>query len=92
MWCVRVSVVRQTDGATPLYVASLEGHVEVVRALAGAGAVVGQATVRAHWLARVCVGNSCLCRSKRVQLCVHEWCLRGEHGVGRCGVHAVQVV
>ena len=35
----------QTDGATPLYIASQEGHVEAVRALVGLGAAVNQATV-----------------------------------------------
>ena len=44
--CVRVSGGRQTDGCTPLYVASHNGHVEVVRALVGAGAAVNQARVR----------------------------------------------
>ncbi len=46
--CVRVCVVRQTDGRTPLYAASLNGHVEVVRALVGAGAAVNQAAVREY--------------------------------------------
>ncbi len=41
-----VCVVWQTDGWTPLYVASEKGHVEVVRALVGAGAAVNQAAVR----------------------------------------------
>jgi hypothetical protein len=45
MWWVRVSVVWQTDGTTPLYTACLNGHVEVVRALVGAGAAVNQANV-----------------------------------------------
>jgi hypothetical protein len=35
----------QASGASPLYVASLNGHVEVAVALLGAGADVGQATV-----------------------------------------------
>ncbi len=35
----------QTDGWSPLYVASQKDHVEVVRALVVAGADVGQATV-----------------------------------------------
>ncbi len=50
--CVRVSVcpcvVRQTDGRTPLCIASGHGQVEVVRALVGAGAAVNQATVREY--------------------------------------------
>ncbi len=44
--CIRLCVVRQADGRTPLYIASLNGHVEVVRALVGAGAAVNQAKVR----------------------------------------------
>jgi hypothetical protein len=43
-----VSVAGQTDGRTPLFVASQNGHVQVVRALLGAGAAVNQATVREH--------------------------------------------
>ena len=43
---VRVSGVRQTEGSTPLLIASQNGHVEVVRALVGAGAAVNRATVR----------------------------------------------
>ncbi len=35
----------QTDGATPLYIASFNGHVEAVRALVELGAAVNQATV-----------------------------------------------
>ena len=35
----------QTDGATPLFIASQERHVEVVRALVELGAAVNQATV-----------------------------------------------
>jgi ankyrin repeat protein len=43
---VSVCAVWQTDGWTPLHAASQEGHVEVVRALVGAGAAVNQAAVR----------------------------------------------
>jgi hypothetical protein len=38
-------VTFQTDGTTPLYVASEEGHVECVRGLLGAGAAVNQENV-----------------------------------------------
>ncbi len=44
--CVLVFAILQTDGWTPLHAASQEGHVEVVRALVGAGAAVNQAAVR----------------------------------------------
>ena len=49
MGSVPVSVVWQTDGVTPLYAASDNGHVEVVRALVGAGAAVNQADVCDDW-------------------------------------------
>jgi hypothetical protein len=38
-------VVWQTDGATPLYVASCNGHVECVRALLDGGAAINHAMV-----------------------------------------------
>jgi hypothetical protein len=43
--CVLCVGTVQTDGWTPLLIASDKGHVEVVRALLGAGADVGQAMV-----------------------------------------------
>ena len=49
MGCVHVSGVLQTNGCTPLYAASLNGHVEVVRVLVGAGAAVNQADVCDDW-------------------------------------------
>jgi ankyrin repeat protein len=55
-----VCAVWQTDGAIPLHAASNTGHVEVVRALVGAGAAVNQAAVRedlgGYWC-WVCVGG-----------------------------------
>jgi hypothetical protein len=56
--CLRL----QPGGCTPLNAASENGHVEVVRALVGAGAAVNEADVRDHWLvvgARACVGVRC---------------------------------
>ncbi len=35
----------QADGHTPLFMASMNGHVEAVAALVGAGAAVNQASV-----------------------------------------------
>ena len=70
--CVRVSGVWQTNGCTPLYVASHNGHVEVVRALVGAGAAVNQAKVRWGGACQLCsvVRDGLLCDdSVRVQLC-----------------------
>ena len=43
----------QTDGWTPLCIASKEQGVEVIKALVGAGAAVNQATVRDHWVLTV---------------------------------------
>ncbi len=54
--CVFVCVVWQTDGWTPLSAASLDGQVEVVRALVGAGAAVNQAAVREDWCGCWCSG------------------------------------
>ncbi len=38
-------MVSQTDGVTPLQMASMEGHVECVRALLDGGAAINQAMV-----------------------------------------------
>ena len=54
--CVRVCVVRQTDGWTPLCIASQNCHGEVVMALVGAGAAVNHATVREYWGGCWCSG------------------------------------
>jgi hypothetical protein len=51
-----VCVAWQTDGWTPLYAASDNGHVEVVMALVGAGAAVNQAAVREDWSGCLCSG------------------------------------
>ncbi len=51
-----VCVVWQTDGWTPLCIVSHNGHVEVVRALVGAGAAVNQAEVREDWGGCWCSG------------------------------------
>jgi ankyrin repeat protein len=48
VWLCDVWLV-QSDGLTPLLVASLNGHVEAVRALVEAGAAVNQAAVSASW-------------------------------------------
>ncbi len=45
-------VVVQANGLTPLHAASVNGHVEAVRALVGAGAAVNQADVSADGGAR----------------------------------------
>jgi hypothetical protein len=45
-------VVLQRNGATPLYMASQNGHVECVQALLDRGAAINQATVRyPTWMA-----------------------------------------
>ncbi len=46
-WCVACvcRAVLQTDGATPLYIASQIGHVECMRALLDGGAAINQAMV-----------------------------------------------
>ncbi len=56
-----VSAAWQTDGTTPLYIASQNGRVKVVRALLGAGAVVNKSWVRDDGVAdrvRLFVGDS----------------------------------
>ncbi len=59
----------QTNGNTPLRVASFKGHVECVRALLGGGAAINQADVScASSMARHRGG---LCVRGRVGDCVH---------------------
>jgi hypothetical protein len=65
VWCVCMSGVWQANGGTPLYAASQNGHVEVVRALVGAGAAVNQARVRDD-----CGGCWCSVVAAGVRLCV----------------------
>ncbi len=58
MWLVCRAVL-QTNGATPLFIASWKGHVECVRALLGGGAAINQAKVGcASSMARHCGGYS----------------------------------
>ena len=86
--CVLVCVAWQTDGATPLYAASQEGHVEVVRLLVGSGSAVNQARVREDW--GVCwylgVRGWLVFGSQHARpalcTCVCAWYLCGMHGVG----------
>ena len=89
--CVRVCAVWQTDGATPLYIASEKGHDEVVRALVGAGAAVNQAAVRGDLGGCWCSGvRGWLDVGSQHALCVHVcvrvcWvCMTIE----RCDAHA----
>jgi hypothetical protein len=76
-----VRVVWQTDGATPLYVAGLNGHVEVVRLLVGSGAAVNQARVREDWGWRFgcawVIGADDVAACMRLQLCEHLWSFGG---------------
>ncbi len=85
-WDLSVSGVCQTDGSSPLFVASLNGHVEVARALVGAGAAVNQARVRDDcWVAasvRLCASSvvwsaACKCAALRALVC-----LLGVNGFG----------
>ena len=58
MACVCRAVLQST-GATPLYIASQNGHVECVRALLDGGAAINQAAVGcASSMARHCGGYS----------------------------------
>ena len=58
MACV-CRVVLQTDGATPLLIASQSGHLECVRALLDGGAAINQAMVGcASLMGRHCGGYS----------------------------------
>jgi hypothetical protein len=62
MCCCECHVVLQMDGATPLYIASQEGHVECVQVLLGGGAAINQAKVScAGLIARHRGGGGAVC-------------------------------
>ncbi len=63
--------VLQTNGATPLYAASQNGHVECVQALLDRGAAVNQANVGdCSSMARHCGG--CVREAPQDPACVHD--------------------
>jgi hypothetical protein len=93
--CV-VSGTEQTDGRTPLHIASKFGHIDVVRALLAAGAAVNQTMVRCRWRRGhvVLSGGLCVCVCVCVCLfvCAHEC----QYGASRvrdkvCGDAAVVI-
>jgi hypothetical protein len=56
------SCVQEADGASPLFMASQNGHVKVVRALLAAGAAPNQAMVRLEFIEGVAAAwNVCAC-------------------------------
>ncbi len=59
-WPDGCGIAAQASGATPVYAASLNGHVEAVRALLGAGAAVNQAKVSLYHSVWENVGAGCL--------------------------------
>jgi hypothetical protein len=59
MYRCECRVAWQTDGATPVFIASQNGHVECVRALLGSGAAINQAMV----------GHTSSMARRRVRLC-----------------------
>ena len=82
-------MVLQTDGATPLYIASETGHVECVRVLLGGGAAINQAMVGCTSpMARHC--GDCVRRDAWESACVHA-CKAGRlcWDAGRCRLWAV---
>ena len=69
LYCAH-GVVFQTDGWTPLHIASQNGHVECVRALLDRGAAINQATVGCTiWMAEYCSGL-CVCGDVREAPCM----------------------
>jgi hypothetical protein len=79
-------VVLQTGGATPLYIASENGHVECMWALLDFGAAINQTTVGcAVWTAEYCEGCVCAGMSGMRRACMCSF-------VGCAGWIAVQLV
>jgi hypothetical protein len=71
LWC-ECRVAWQTNGATPLFIASQTGHVECVQALLDGGAAINQATVGcARSMARHFMG--CVCESLWEPACVQAF-------------------
>jgi hypothetical protein len=69
VWC-ECRVVWQTNGATPLLIASYHRHVECVRALLGGGAAINQAMVGcASSMARH--PGDCVCGDVWETACLH---------------------
>jgi hypothetical protein len=69
----------QASGATPLYIASENGHVECVRALLDRGASINQAEVGCTtWMAEYF--GSCVCAGMCGRHCACEWSLCGALG------------
>ncbi len=64
-------VVLQVEEATPLYIASQNGHVECVRTLLDRGAAVNQATVGdCSSMARHC--GVCVRKAPQEPVCLHD--------------------
>ena len=79
----------QSNGITPLYVASQNGHVDAVKALVRAGAVVNQAMVRTGGLNMPCTESEpvCVCMRVHVLSCVDDRLAVRESGSNE--MHAV---
>ncbi len=85
LYCAH-GVVFQTDGWTPLHIASQDGHVECVRALLDRGAAINQAEVGCPtWMTKCCGG--CVCAGMCGRLCSCQCGLWGA-----LGWHAVECV
>jgi hypothetical protein len=93
MCCCECRVVLQTDGATPLYIASQNGHVECVRALLGGGAAINQANVSCAGLIAGHRGGLCVWGS--LGACGHAckcFELAGCAGMARVGGYGREVM